>query len=138
MANKKDKFSKVHSALRVEVFNKTQRKLKSIHRFAKWAAKEMYKEIRPTIVMHLVRGNSVFFKLDEGLELFGYISSDNNPFYPGNTAAPTFKMACPRKRKRDKLMPEDRKLFDKIYAEELAKYFNIEALDHEEYRMLEV
>lgn len=139
MANKEDKFIQAHKALRIEVTTKTQRKNASIRRNAKWAAKKMYKSIRPTLVMHLVRENSVFFKLGEGcLELFIYIANDRNSFEPDNSTPPTIKMACPHRKKRNKLIPEDRKLFDKTYIEELAKYFNIETLDYEEYRKLNV
>ena len=133
MANKENKFTKAHKSLRVEVFNKTQRKNRSISRNAKLAAKRLYKEIRPTIVMHLVKGNSLFFKLDESLELFIYIANDGNPFYPSDSAAPTIKLSCFGRKKRGKLINKDRKMFDQIYITELAGYLNVEALDTQEY-----
>lgn len=135
MANN-NKFTKAQKALRVEVFNKTQKKNKSISRNAKWAAKRLYNEIRPTIVMHLVRGNSIFFKLDENVELCIYFTHDGNPFCPDSSADPAIKLSCFGRKKRGKLIQNDRKLFDKIYAEELAGYLNVEALNTEEYHQM--
>ena len=138
MANKENKFDKVHKALRIEVATKTQRKNASIRRNAECAAKKIYKMLRPTIVMQKVRGNSLFFKLSDGVELFIYITNEGNPFCPADSAPPTVKMACTHRKKRSKLTPEDRKLFDKIYAEELAGYFNLKTLDCNEYHVLNV
>lgn len=135
MANE-SKFSKIHKALRIEVSTKTQRKNKSISRSAKSAAKKMYKMLRPTLVMHLVRGNSLYFKLDENQELLIYVTEGNDYFSPDPSTAPTFKMACPHRKKRSALVERDCNYFDRVYINELAALFNLEKLDHQQYSAL--
>ena len=134
MAN--NQFNKIHTSLRLEVQNKVQRKNKSIRKNAQNAAKRMYKELRPTLVMHLVRGNSLHFKLDEELELLIYVSKASEFDTPQPSTAPTIKLACMNRKKRNKLSPDDRSLFDKIYISELKSLFNLESLSRDEYNLL--
>ena len=134
MAN--NQFNKIHTSLRIEVQNKVQRKNKSIRKNAQNAAKRMYKELRPTIVMHLVRGNNLHFKLDEELELLIYVSKASEFDTPQPSTAPTIKLACMNRKKRNKLSPDDRSLFDKIYISELKSLLNLESLNRDEYNLL--
>lgn len=134
MAN--NQFNKIHTSLRIEVQNKVQRKNKSIRKNAQNAAKRMYKELRPTIVMHLVRGNNLHFKLDEELELLIYVSKASEFDTPQPSTAPTIKLACMNRKKRNKLSPNDRSLFDKIYISELKSLLNLESLNRDDYNLL--
>ena len=140
MANNNTKFSKLQKNLRSEISLKTQRKNASIRRTAECAAKKLYKAIRPTIVMHKVRGNELFLKLDESLELLIYISHANDfeLFGPGDSADPHIKMACPGRKKRAKLFQKDRELFDRIYIEEVRQIFNLDALNQQEYQQIKL
>lgn len=136
MAN--NEVSKIHKSLRLEVQSKVQRKNNSIRRNAECAAKKMYKLLRPTLVMHLVRGNHLYFKLDETQQLLCFVA-EHDEFSisePLPNAEPSFKMACPHRKKRSKLLKDDQALFDRFYIRKLATLFNLEALNHQEYNML--
>ena len=132
---KEQKFIREHRSLNAEVAYRIQRKNNSIRRNAKYAAKRMYKDLRPTIVMHRVRGNSLFFKINENLDLLICFAKNWDVFFENNSGNPHAQLACPRRKKRNKLTQEERNMFDKIYIEELANYLNVDALTYDEYYM---